>query len=268
MGIMPGGRGSLGIVAGLAAVTLLACSSPPPKPAAPPGPPPLVVGVDSTSPPYVFMRNGQLVGLEIDFARALSTALGRPLRLVDLEWTRLMPHLLEGKIDLIMSGMTVTPAREVRVAFSEPYLRSGLMALMRRDDLGRYSSPERIYRTTAAIAVVDGTTGDKFVREKCPDAAVMVYPTAVAAVTELRQRRIDLLIHDAPVVVWFASGNESELGVLLKPLDRESLAWAMRRSDDDLRTAINGTLAGWRTDGTLDRTLTRWLPYWRRLEAR
>jgi ABC-type amino acid transport substrate-binding protein len=267
MGNTPGRRGSVGVVAGIVVATLLGCAKPPPKPAPPPGPPPLVVGVDSTSPPYAFNRNGKLAGLEIDFARALASALGRRLRFLDLEWTRLMPSLLEGKIDLIMSGMTVTRAREVRVAFSEPYLRSGLMALMRRDDMGRYPTPERIYGSTAAIGVVDGTTGDKFVREKCPDAAVMVYPTAVAAVTELRQRRIDIFIHDAPVVVWFASANESELGVLLKPLDRESLAWAMRRSDDQLLTAVNAALARWRTDGTLDRTLTHWLPYWRRLEA-
>jgi polar amino acid transport system substrate-binding protein len=254
-----------GLLLGLAAAALLACATSRP---APPRPAALLVGVNSDSPPYAFYQGERLVGLEVDFATALAEALGRPLRLVDLEWREQIPALLDGRTDIIMSGMTITRARQVRIAFSEPYLRSGQAAMMRRAEMGRYPSAESVLRCTALYAVVDGTTGERFVRERCPQAAVAVYPTAAAAVTELRQNRADLLIHDAPVVVWFVSGNEAELAMVLRPLNDEPLGWGLRPGDEELRGAVDGVLTGWREDGTLERTLTRWVPYWRELEKR
>jgi polar amino acid transport system substrate-binding protein len=245
--------------------TLLAGCSTVEGPGSAPAPGPLRVGVTSDAPPYAFRREGRVVGLEIDFALGLAEALGRRLELMDLPWSEQIPALLAGRTDMVMAGMTITRAREVRIAFSDPYLRSGLLALMRRGDTGRYPSPESIMRSSARIGIVDGTTGDRFVRERCPDAMVSVYPTARAAVDELRQRRVDLLVHDAPVVLWFASADEANLGPLLKLLHEEPLGWGFRQSDEALRTAVNGILAGWKADGTLDRVLTRWIPYWRRL---
>ena len=84
---------------------------------------------------------------------------------------------------------------------------------------------------------------------------------------ELRQRRVTLVVHDAPVAIWFAAGDEANIGVLLELLDEEHLGWGMRREDDGLRAAVNGVLARWRTDGTRERILGRWVPYWQRLEA-
>jgi ABC-type amino acid transport substrate-binding protein len=53
----------------------------------------------------------------------------------------------------------------------------------------------------------------------------------------------------------------------LAPLDEEPLGWGLRQNDP-LRDAADAALARWRTDGTRDRLLTRWMPYWRELEGR
>jgi len=84
---------------------------------------------------------------------------------------------------------------------------------------------------------------------------------------ELRQRRVTLVVHDAPVAIWFAGGDEANLGVLLELLDEEQLGWGLPRDAETLRSAVNEVLARWRTDGTRDRILGRWLHYWQRLEA-
>ena len=259
-------RASLAVV--LAAVVLGACNAErrPPAPQRPAAPP-LRVAVPYDSPPYGFRRNGDLVGLEVDFAHELAASLGRPLELVPVSWTDLIPTLLAGQTDLAMAGLTITPAREVRIAFSDPYLRSGLLALMRRDDAPRYPTPRSVLETGDAIGVVSGTTGERFVREHARIASPLVYPSANGAVTELGQRRVALVVHDAPVVVWYVSGDEANLAALLTPLDEERLGWGMRRGDDDLRAAVNGALARWRTDGTRERILDHWIPYWRRLES-
>ncbi len=253
-----------GLLAGVIATIAIACATP--KPDGPPPAAPFTVGVTSDSPPYAFRQGGRLVGLEVDFATELSQALGRPVRLLDLRWEDEIPALLDGRTDIIMAGMTITRARELRMAFSQPYLQSGLAALVRRSDATRFSSPEQVRGTTRAVGVISGTTGDRFVREQCPQASLLVYPTMNAAVDELRQNRIDVLVHDAPVVGWYLGADEANLAAMLTPLNREPLGWGLRQGDTELRAAVDAALARWRSDGTRERILARWIPYWHRLE--
>ena len=265
---MLGSKTRAALILGLAGLLVAACNPVQRQPAPPrtPAASPLRVAVPPDAPPYAFRQGNQLAGLEVDFARELAAALGRPLELLPVDFADLIPTLLAGRADLVMAGMTITPAREVRIVFSDPYLRSGLVAVMRREDAGRYPTSRSVLAVTSAIGVVTGTTGERFVREHAQRASTLVYPTALAAVDELRQRRVDVVVHDAPVGIWFVSSDEANLAVLLKPLNEEQLAWGMRQSDEALRSAVNGALARWRTDGTRRRILARWIPYWQRLE--
>ena len=207
------------------------------------------------------------MGLEVDFARELAAALGRPLDLVEIGWDDLIPAVRDRRADVVMSGMTITRARQVQIVFSDPYLRSGLVAVMRSEDVPRFKKASSVLKTTEPVGVMAGTTGERFMREHAPAAPVMVYPDVQAAVNELRQRRVTLVVHDAPVAIWFVGGDEANLGVLLELLDEEQLGWGLPRDDDTLRSAVDGVLARWRSDGTRDRILGRWLHYWQRLEA-
>jgi ABC-type amino acid transport substrate-binding protein len=264
------GRNAATISLGLALATLTACA--PAKTSAPAGRTSastqrLRVGVAAGSPPFAFWRGGALVGLELDFAKELATALGSTLDVRQLDWDDLIPALEQRRVDVIMSGMTITRARQVRIAFSEPYLISGLIALARPGNVGRYPDAKSVLGTTGTVGVVENTTGERFVRERVTGASVSAYPNVASAVTELGQRRIDIVVHDAPILVSFAAGNEAELAPVLHLLDREPLGWGMRRDDESLRAAANAALARWRTDGTRERILGRWVPYWSRLEA-
>jgi polar amino acid transport system substrate-binding protein len=248
----------------LGALGLAGCAA---RHEAAPGPPALRVAISPKTPPYAFRQEGRLVGLEVDFARELAAALGRPLDLVEMGFDDLIPAVRARRVDMLMAGMTITRARQVQIGFSDPYLRSGLLAIMRREDVPRFRNASSVLRTREPIGVIAGTTAERFVREHAPAAAVLVYPTAQAAMDELRQRRVTLVVHDAPVAIWFAAGDEANLGVLLELLDEEQLGWGLPRDDETLRSAVNGVLARWRTDGTRDRILAHWVPYWQRLEA-
>src|SRR5262249_51386423 len=134
---------------------------PPPKPQAPE----LRVGVTLDSPPFVMQQGMQMVGLEIDFAMKLSATLRRPLRVMALTWAELIPALLDGRIDIIMRGMTTPRLRSLRVAFSDPYMDSGLSALVRSNLGEAYKTPADVMRSSLRLGVTRGTTAETYVRE-------------------------------------------------------------------------------------------------------
>ena len=254
-----GRRTATACLAIAAAAALAACGPTTPRPRKQPA---LRVGLSPDSPPMAFRRGDDVVGLEPDFARRLGSELGRNVRFVELSFDELIPALLDGRIDVIMSGMTVTPARRFRVAFADPYLQSGLVALVRRADRARFDTADKVLRANAPVGVRKGTTGEKFVAERMPNATAFLYPTGEAAALELRQNRIDLFVSDAPLVAWLVSSNEADLAGEWNLLTRDDLAWAFRPDDAALRDAANAALARWRGDGTLDEIRARWLRGW------
>jgi ABC-type amino acid transport substrate-binding protein len=254
----------------LAAVTLSGCAStttPAPRgtPMRPAGAAPLVIGVTSDSPPYAARKGDELFGMEVDFARVLGEQLQRPITFVDLQFSDLIPALEADRIDVIMAGLTVTRARELRLAFTEPYLQSGLVAVMRRGEMSRYKTPAVVRDASVVVGVVETTTGEKYAREHMQASQVIVYPAAAAAMQELRENRVDLVITDAPIAAWFVSKYDADIGVLTQPLNQEPLAWALRRDDPELLSAINAALHNLQRDGTLERILSAWVPFWRQL---
>jgi ABC-type amino acid transport substrate-binding protein len=136
------------------------------------------------------------------------------------------------------------------------------VGLVRREDFKRYDEVDRILGTNGPVGVRRGTTGEKFVAERMPNARLVVYPTSADAALELRQNRIDLFINDAPVIAWLASANEADLAGVWKPLTHDELAWAFRPDDERLRAAANDVLARWKADGTSKAILGRWLRGW------
>ena len=257
-------RGVVGRIV-LAALLPLACATQAPLETGEPPPPvarPLLVGLSPEIPPLAFSQQGVPVGVELDFARELGRGLQRPVRIVDIPWEKLIDALLDGRIDVIMSGMSVTPARQVRVAFSDPYMRSGLAALVRRTDATKWASPEAALKDINRVGVIRDTTAEKFMHERFPSLSLSTYGKPDGATAELIYRRIDAFIADLPLVVWSASANEADTVPLAKPLlSQESLAWAFRQTDEELRQQANDLLAQWRQDGTRAAILRRWMPY-------
>jgi len=230
-------------------------------------PAPLRVGVYPYYPPMIFKEKNQVRGVEADLAVRLAEALGRQADFFELSWDRLIPALMEKKIDIIMSGMTVTEARKARVNFTDPYIKIGQVALMRVEDTSQYNSLESIRESLSTIGVVKGTTGEAFVRNNFSKAAnIISLQKANEASYALINRRIDLFVHDGPSVAWLVSENEGVLKGYWEPFTEEYLGWALNREDQDLLLQINSILSTWRKDGTLKEVLIHWLPYWKNFD--
>src|SRR5580765_3371483 len=139
------------VVVGLVIVAV-ACAGPV---SAPPGrserPRELVVATSGDSPPYATRREGTITGLEVDLATEVGKVLGRPVRFVDVPWNGLFDELVSGRADVVMAGVTVSAERERRFAFAEPYLRTGIAALVRRDDLKRFGARDAVCKSRIRV---------------------------------------------------------------------------------------------------------------------
>jgi ABC-type amino acid transport substrate-binding protein len=221
----------------------------------------LRVGITPDYPPLIYRQGDTVVGVEADLARRLGQELKRPVTLVTLKWEDQIPALLEKRTDIIMSGMSVTPAREIRVRFAEPYLKSGLVAAFRAEDTNKYTSREVILNSFAVVAAAKGTTGDIFLqRNFARGTRKIVLPRAADAVDELKRRYIDIFLHDAPYVLWLVSENEAIFSALWEPFDQENLAWGIRKGEDGFYDQVNQALKKWKADGSLETLLGKWLP--------
>jgi ABC-type amino acid transport substrate-binding protein len=218
------------------------------------------IGISPTYPPLAYKFRGQLVGLEVDFAQQLGKELDKQITFVETPWSEIIPALTTGKIDIIMSGMSITEDRVQLISFTEPYMQIGQMALVRARDEAAFSNVERFFDTTARVGFVSNTTGEQASKELFSKAKLMPQPTVEDGIAALRQGRIDVFIHDAPTV-WRIGSNpgEKELIGLYWPLTEEPLAWAVRKSDVPLQFALSRKVKEWKLNGRLKQLTSRWI---------
>jgi polar amino acid transport system substrate-binding protein len=220
----------------------------------------LRVGVAPISPPMIFREGGKVVGLEADFAQALGVNLGRQVKFVELRWEDIIDALVNDKIDIIMSSMSVTRARQARIAFSNPYMRIGQMMLIRTEEQGRYGLLLDSLGDKS-IGVRKGTTGDVLVQQEFSRAKRKYYRSGDDAAAALRKGRIDLFIDDSSMI-WYLAGSYEAKGLTASPmvLSDEVLAWGMRMSDASLQQSVNAFLKRTQDSGEATRLVRQWIP--------
>ena len=222
----------------------------------------LRVGITPNYPPLALKEDGQIKGVEPDLAQMVGKQLGVKITLVELPWEELIPALVNEKIDVIMSGMSITTARMEYVDFTVPYMTIGQMALVRKVELPRRRDQAALDQPTSRVGVLQNTTGDYYARRSLKQATVMGFTTVAEGVAALRGNQIDYFLSDAPTIWALTSRNAVEnqdLAGVYRPLTTEYLAWAVRQSDNGLRRQLDETVLLWEQNGQLDDILDAWI---------
>lgn len=202
-------------------------------------------------------EQGRPVGVSVDLARALADFLKRELAIENIAFDGLIPALKTGKIDLILSSMTRTEERAQSIAFSDPYLTTGLCLLIAKD-----SPVQTLADLDAAgrrVAVKKGTTGHAFALARIHQAEVLVLDKEAAAVLEVVQHKVDAFIYDQMSTFQHWRRNPDTTRVLLTPFQKEFWAIGVRQEDRDLRQEVNRFLASFRASSGFERLGAKWL---------
>jgi len=208
----------------------------------------LRVGMDLSYPPFEMQdKSGRPDGVSVRLAEALAAKLGRPLKIVPMDFSGLIPALKTDHIDLIISSMTANDERRQSIDFSNPYAFTGLALLVRKDsDLRSVEDLRKPGRTIAAKAA---TTGESWAVRNLPDAKRVVFEDPMACVLEVVQGRADAFIYDQLSIFNYARENPDTTRGLLKPFVEESWAIGIAKGREELRAQVNGFLDEFRAEG-------------------
>lgn len=212
----------------------------------------LRVGMELKYPPFETKdETGKPAGASVMFAEALGAYLDREIEIVETDYGSLIPALEQGTIDLIISSMTITPAREEVVDFSEPYTNSQLMMLVFKDS--KVQSPADLNDPDVIIASKTGTIGALWAAENAPLAQIRNIDEEASAVLEVAQGKADVFIYDPISIIRHNENYPDTTRTVLEPLPNTK-GWgiALRKGEDELKGKLNEFIEKAKTDGTYD----------------
>ncbi len=220
----------------------------------------LVVGTSADFPPFEFVaENGTIMGFDIDIAKEIAKKLGVELKVVDMDFDALIPALQDGKIDLIIAGMSITEERKKVVDFSEPYFEADQAILVRADS--EIASLDDL--KGKKVGVQSGTTGEDWAVTNLVEAGITSeenlysYDKFIAAVEALRIGHLDAVVMDAPVAKTFVK-KYPELKIAFIVKTGEVYGIAVRKGEAELLDLINEVLKELKETGKLDKLVEKW----------
>ncbi len=222
--------------------------------------PRLTVATDTTLIPMSYINDeGRIVGFEPDLIAELSRRMGFDYELVNVEWPGLFGGLITKKFDLVVSSVTILDERKERMAFSTPYLKSGLALVVRKDNDDIQSTDDLAAKHILTGAQL-GTTAYFFL-EKRPDIPKKGYQVYGHAITDLINGEIDAVVGESTGTLYYKNQQKEyfqKIRMVGEILTEEFYGIVLRKDDRELLSRIDQTLIELINDGTLARLHAKW----------
>ncbi len=156
----------------------------------------LRVGVTGDYAPFTLERDAKVSGADIAMARALAQTLNVEPHFVRTSWSNLMRDYQEGRFDIAVGGISITPERAEVAAFSHPYHAGGKTPIVRCGTEARFDTVEEIDRPDVRVVVNPGGTNQQFARERLSRARLTVHPDNRTIFAEVAAGRADVMVTD------------------------------------------------------------------------
>jgi len=223
----------------------------------------LIVGTSSGFPPFEMANGSKIEGFDIDLAQKIADRLGVELEVQDLSFDVLIQSVIDGKIDMILAGMTINADRNESVLFSMPYFSQGVnQSVIIKNTTTDIESIDDLAGKT--ITVNSGTTGYYWVQDALVNTGkvsadnVIGYGTASDTIQELKRAGgADVIIIDSAVAKEFVENNDGIRIAFEIPTD-ESYGVAMPLGATTLAEEVNDLLAEMEANGEMDALRAKW----------
>jgi polar amino acid transport system substrate-binding protein len=206
----------------------------------------LLVGTDTPYPPFEIGQPPDISGYDIEVMNAIAGNLGLEATYQDTAFDTIFRDVANGQFDIVAAASTITPERQQKVNFSDPYYEAQqALVVAEGSDIA----------TTAdlggkVVAAQDATTGETYANDETDAAEVRGFPEGPDAIAALTTGQVDAVIIDQPVAAE-ALKEQSGLAVVEEIPTNELYGFAMAPDNTALLEAVNGALVAIKDDGTL-----------------
>ena len=220
----------------------------------------LVIATTADYPPYEWhlVKNGkdEIVGFDIDIANEIATELGVELIVKDMDFDGLIPALSTGKVDLVIAGMNPTPERAESVDFTDVYVTTKDVVLIRKEDGEKYTSPESL--NDAKLATQKSTIQEDFLKEAYADNYLQSVGKWGTAILSLNTGKVDAILMVETVANQYAKENDN---LMVANLDIASeaneAAIAVQKGNEAFLTTVNDILNDLKEAGKVDELILK-----------
>lgn len=221
----------------------------------------LRVGFEAGYMPFEMTdKRGNFVGFDMDMAKEMAKAMKVKFTPVNTAWDGIIPALMTDKFDIIMSGMTITQERNLKVNFADPYIIVGQTILIEKKYGDTVKSYKDLNDPKYIVTSKLGTTGEQAVKRMIPKATYKSFETETEAALEVVNGKAAAFVYDLPYnVVFMAQQGKDKLIFLDEPFTYEPLAWAINRGDPDFLNWLNNFLRQIKNDGRYDQIYDKWI---------
>ena len=214
----------------------------------------------ATYPPFESLdRDNQIVGYDIDLAKALCQQMQAECTFTNNAFDSLIPSLKFRRFDAVISGMDITDDRRKLDDFTQPYYANSAIVIARKGKFSDFASLKG-----KRIGVENGTTHQKYLQEKHPEIVTVAYDSYQNAILDMKNGRLDGVFGDTAVVnQWLkTNGDLAPVGehVTDKAYFGTGLGIAVRKGNDALRDRLNAALATLKSNGVLQQLNQKWFP--------
>lgn len=220
---------------------------------------PFVVGMELAYPPFETKdAQGNPSGVSVDVMKAFAQATGRTLKIENIAFDGLIPALLTGRVNAVMSSMTATSERAKTVAFTTAYANAKLALLVKSDSPIQQTTDLNTAQYTIAAKI--GSTGYLFAQKYLPNAKLTALSDESACVMEVTTGRADAFIYDQLTIYRNWQQNQDKSKALFIDVNEvEPWAIAIRQNDTALANELNDFLEQYRANGGFDKLTEKYL---------
>ena len=220
----------------------------------------LVVGTAADMAPLnMTLKDGNIVGLEVDLATLMANGIGVKLTLKQMRFNDLLPALEAGQVDLILSGMTMTPLRNTKVAFAGPYFGSGKSILIKEQNAAALRSIATMNSPDVTLAALKGSTSQLFVERLIPKAKLVPTDDYDQAIAMVLDGKVQAMVADFPICnLSVFRYRDKGLTTLKSPLNYEPIGIAMLPTDPLLLNWAQNFVTTMLNSGDLELLRQKW----------
>jgi polar amino acid transport system substrate-binding protein len=220
----------------------------------------LRVGMTGSQPPFNMKnRDGKLIGMDVDLANLLANSMGVKLKIVEMPFAKLLPALEDSEIDIVMSGMTSTLQRNVRVPFVGPYHITGISILTKSSTLAAAQNATDINDAGLKVAALRGSSSEDFVENVLDKPQLTTTTDHAEAVQLLLDGKVDAVVADGPAcALSILRYPDAGLVTLRKPLTIEPIGIAIAPGDAMMINLMQNYTQALRATGALEAVQKKW----------